>query len=104
MIPPHFGLAYILQDIKMSTYGLVLLLFGHVVGQLQGVRFRNSIDLGLLSCTIHPSPSFGAWYVHLVSGFEDNVTSDFHRPMEIVEVFRVSYHETQPSCELNMSE
>ena len=67
----------------MSTYRLVLLLFGGVVGQLQGVCFRSIIDLDLMSCMIH-SPSFGAWYVHLMSGyFRDNVRPDFHRPMKI---------------------
>jgi len=68
-IPPHFIPAYILQDIKISTYRLVLLLLGHVVDQMQGVCFMSIIGLDLmLLCIIHPSPSFSAWYVHRMSG------------------------------------
>lgn len=67
-IPPHFVPASILQDIKISTYRLVLLLLGHVVDQMQGVCFMSIIGLDLMSCIIHPSPSFSAWYVHQMLG------------------------------------
>ena len=45
-IPPHFVPASILQDIKISTNRLVLLLSGHVVGHGQGVCFMTAIGLG----------------------------------------------------------
>ena len=38
-ILPHFVPASILQDNMTTTYRLMLLLFGHVVGQFQGVYF-----------------------------------------------------------------
>ena len=66
-IPLHFAPASILQDIKISTFRLMLLLFGHVVGLMQGVYFISIIGFGLLSCVIHPSPSFSAWCVHQMS-------------------------------------
>ena len=53
--------------IKISTYHLVLLLFGHVVGQMQGVCFMSINGLDLMSCIMHSSPSFSAWYVHQMS-------------------------------------
>ena len=53
-ISPHFVPASILQDIKISSYRLVLLLFGHVGGKMQGVRFMSIIRLDLMSSIIHP--------------------------------------------------
>ena len=44
-IPPHFAQVSIFQDIKMSTYRLVLLLFGHVVGCWQRVCFMSAVGL-----------------------------------------------------------
>ena len=44
-IPPHFVPASILQDIKIYTYRLVPLLFGHVVGHWEGVSFMSVVGL-----------------------------------------------------------
>jgi len=102
-IPPHFVPASILQDIKISTYRLVLLLLGHVVGHWQGVRFMSALGLDVF--VMHHPPLPFIWRMRTeCRGFQDNRRPDFHRPMEIGKVFRVSHHETQPSCELNMSE
>ena len=46
VIPPDFIPASILQDIRTSTYRLVLLLPGHVVGHWQGVCFMSASGLG----------------------------------------------------------
>ena len=100
-IPPHFVPAFTRQDIKISTYRSAPLLFGH--GQMQGVCFMSTIGLDLMSCIIHPSPSLGAWYVHLPSGIS-GIMSDqiFTPPVEIGQVLPV-YYENQPSCQSNMS-
>ena len=47
-IPPHFIPASILQDVKISTYRLVLLLFGSVVGHWQGVCFMSVVGLDVV--------------------------------------------------------
>ena len=65
--PPHFVPASILQHIKICTHRLVLLLFGHVVGQVQGVCFMSIFCLDLMPGIFHPFSSFGAWYVRLMS-------------------------------------
>ena len=56
-IPTHFVQASILQDIKISTYRLVLLPFGHVVGHWQGVCFMSAVGLDF-NVMRHPSLPF----------------------------------------------
>jgi hypothetical protein len=55
-IPLHFVPASILQDIKISTYRLVLLLFGHVVGHWQGVCFMSAVGLDFIVMHHPPLP------------------------------------------------
>ena len=57
VIPPDFIPASILQDIRTSTYRLVLLLPGHVVGHWQGVCFMSALGLGF-NVMHHPPPPF----------------------------------------------
>lgn len=59
-LPPHFVPASILQDVKISTYRLVLLLFGHVVGHWQGVRFMSALGLDVFVMHHPPLPFIGA--------------------------------------------
>ena len=69
-ISPHFAPTSTLHDIEIPTttyrLNLVLPLSGHVVGRLQDVWFMSMIGVGLMPCIILPSPSFGAWRVHLM--------------------------------------
>ena len=55
-IPLKYVPASILQDSKINTYRLVLLLFGHVVGHWQGFCLMSAVGETLSPCIIHSSP------------------------------------------------
>ena len=99
-IPPHVVPTYSLEDIKISTYRLVLLLFGHAVGQLQGVCFMSIISLDLMPCIINPSPSFSAWYVQQMSG-SLGIMSDQTSTAQWKLVKLYGYLATRPNLHVN---
>ena len=86
----------------LRTYQLVLLLFGHVAFWRSLARFlfhECSTSLMVMSCIIHPSPSFGACTPRV---------GDFRIMSGQISIaqrksVKVSQHEIQPSCELNTS-
>ena len=59
-IPPHFVPASILQDIKISTYRFGAPSLWSCGRSLARCLFHEFNRPDLMSCIIHPSPSFGA--------------------------------------------
>ena len=109
----------------------MLLLFGHVIGPMQGVCFMSILGLdltllepqsrfgdkplkcqvvcpqnetavlkGLMSCIIHPSPSFSAWYVHQMSGIL-GIMSDQTSTAQWKSVKFYGYLTTRPNLHVN---
>ena len=98
---PH--ILYLLESFNISRYictAWCSFSLGHVVGQMQGVCFMSLIGLDLKACIIHPSPSFSAWYVHLVSGVS-GIKSDQTSTAQWKSVKFYRYLATRPDLHVN---
>ena len=94
-IPPHFVPA---SDIIVSTYRLVLLLFGHTVGHWQGVCSMSivGLDVNIASST----PALHSAHVHLVSGTLGHCQARFSTA-QWKSVKKSGYLATRPNLDVN---